>query len=82
MDAGASIGGGLLATVASTSAAGAVAGSVAPGVGNLIGAGVGFIAGVGIYIVTDVIEINGKSIVGWIKEGVDWIVDGIVGWFK
>jgi len=29
-----------------------------------------------------VIEINGKSIVGWIKEGVDWIVDGIVGWFK
>ena len=82
VDAGASIGGGLLATVASTSAAGAVAGSVAPGVGNLIGAGVGFIAGVGIYIVTDVIEINGKSIVGWIKEGVDWIVDGIVGWFK
>ena len=38
--------------------------------------------GVGIYFVTEVIEINGKSAVDWAKDGVDWIVDGIAGWFK
>ena len=82
VDAGVSIGGGLLASAAASAATGAVAGSVAPGVGNLIGAGVGFVAGVGIYFATEVIEINGKSAVDWVKEGVDWLVDGIAGWFK
>lgn len=82
VDTGVSIGGGLLASAAGSAAAGAVAGSVAPGVGNLIGAGVGFLAGVGIYLVTEVVEINGKSAVDWVKEGVDWFADGIAGWFK
>ena len=82
VDVGVGVGTGFLATIASSAAVGAVSGSVAPGVGNLIGAGVGLLVGVGTYLVTEVIEIKGQSIVDWAKDGVDWIVDGITGWFK
>ena len=75
VDAGFSIGGGALASAAASAAAGAVAGFVAPGIGNLIGAGVGLIVGVAFYFGTEVIEINGKSLVEWSKEGVDWLFD-------
>ena len=82
VDAGVSIGGGFLATIASTAAVGAVSGSVAPGVGNLIGAGVGLVVGVGVYFFTEVLEINDKSAVDWLKESADWIADSIVDWFN
>ena len=73
VDAGFSIGGGALASAAASAVAGAAAGSVAPGIGNLIGAGVGLVVGVVFYFGTEVIEINGKSLVEWSKEGVDWL---------
>lgn len=77
VDTGFGIGGGIIASAVSSAVAGAVAGSVAPGVGNLIGLGVGFVTGVIYYGVTELIEYNGKSLVDWAKEKVDWMVDGV-----
>ena len=74
VDAGVSIGGGLLATAAALAVKGAVSGSVAPGIGNLIGAGVGFVAGIVIYVATEVIEDNGQSLIACLKEDVDQVV--------
>ena len=50
--------------------AGGLIGSFVPGVGNVVGAVVGFVAGVGLYYVTDVLEIGGKSIRNHIKDGI------------
>ena len=49
-----------------------------PGAGNIAGAVVGFASGVGYYILTDVVTINGKSVVDWTKEGAGWIADQVV----
>ena len=63
-------------TMAGTAAAGAAIGSLIPIplVGTIGGAAVGVV----IYVLTDVMEINGKSIVGWVKEGAAVIADGLV----
>lgn len=61
-----------------SAAAGAAIGSVAPGPGNAIGAVGGFVVGGTIYIVTDVITINDKSLVDWGKEGLGWVGDRTV----
>ena len=65
-------------TIWASTAAGAAIGSVAPGPGNVIGAVGGFVVGGTIYIVTDVITINDKSLVDWGKEGLGWVGDKVV----
>ena len=60
---------------------GAVAGSVAPGVGNLIEMGVGILTGAVTYVMTEVVEINDKSLVEWADEGIDCLVNKIGSWF-
>ena len=60
---------------------GTVAGSVAPGVGNLIGMGVGILTGAATYVMTEVVEINDKSLVEWADEGIDCLVNKIGSWF-
>ena len=84
VDAATSLAGGWLAGLAGTGATalatkiGVVAGTaIAPGVGTLIGAAAGVVAGGIIYVATEVVEINGKSAVEWIKEGFDNIADSI-----
>ena len=64
-------GGSMWAAGAAGGAAGTAVGSVIPGAGNLVGAGVGFVIGVGLYIVTDMIDFNGKTARNWVKEGVN-----------
>ena len=51
-------------------AGGTVAGSIVPGIGNVAGAIAGFAAGIGLYFVTDVIKVEGKSIKDHVKDGV------------
>ena len=55
---------------------GALAGSLVPGAGNIVGAVAGFVIGVGIYYITDVITVKGKSIRDHIKDG----ISGLFGW--
>ena len=62
------IAGTFLSTVAAGAAIGAVSGSVAPGVGNLIGAAVGVVVGVVFYILTEVVEYDGKTYADRTKE--------------
>ena len=57
---------------------GAIAGSVFPGLGNIIGAVAGAVVGVGAYVLTDALEINGRTISEWTKEGAAIVADGIV----
>ena len=66
IDLGIGLGTTLVSTVVSSAVAGAVAGSVAPGVGNLIGMAAGTLVGIGIYIATEVVEVNGTSFVEWL----------------
>lgn len=66
---------------AGTKIGGAIGTAVSPGVGTAVGIGVGFVISGVSYLISDVIKINGKSIVDWGKEGLDWVVDGIRGWF-
>ncbi|WP_105616994.1 RHS repeat-associated core domain-containing protein [Vallitalea okinawensis] len=68
------VGGG--AILASTEA-GALAGSIVPVYGNLVGAGVGFVVGIGYTVVTDVVEIDGKTVEDHMKDGLDAVVDEI-----
>lgn len=79
VDACVSVGGGWFAGTSATIAVakiGAVAGTtIAPGVGSLIGAGVATLAGIVFYFVTEVVEIDGKSIVDHLKDDVDTLVD-------
>ena len=77
VDAGVGAGGAFLSTIVSGAVSGFLAGSVAPGVGNLIGAGVGLLVNVLYYGATELIEINGKSLVEWAEEGVGWVVDKV-----
>lgn len=70
------------AFAAASAFTGATVGSVAPGVGNLVGMGVGILVGVTAYVVTEVVEINDKSLVEWADEGIDCLVDTIGGWFS
>jgi hypothetical protein len=63
-------GGSIWAAGAAGSAIGNAAGSVFPVAGNVIGAGAGFVIGAGLYALTDMIPIGGKTVRGWIKE---WI---------
>lgn len=65
-------------TIWASSAAGAAIGSIVPGPGNAIGAAGGFVVGGVIYVVTDVITINDKSLVDWGKEGLGWVGDKVV----
>jgi RHS repeat-associated protein len=65
---------------AGTKIGGAIGTAVSPGVGTAVGIGVGFVISGVSYLISDVIKINGKSIVDWGKEGLDWVVDGIRGW--
>ena len=67
-----------LGGIAASTATGAAFGTVVPGAGNIAGAVVGFASGVGYYILTDVVTINGKSVVDWTKEGAGWIADQVV----
>lgn len=57
---------------------GAWIGSVVPGPGNAIGAAGGLVVGGVVYVVTDVITINDKSLVDWGKEGLAWVGDTVV----
>ncbi len=82
VDVGVNATGGMLTSIVSSSVAGALAGSVAPGAGNLIGGVLGALSGFAFSLGLDSIEINDKSIVEWVKEGVDWVVDGIASWFN
>ena len=63
-------GGSIWAAGAAGSAIGNAAGSIFPVAGNVIGAGAGFIIGAGLYVLTDMIPIGGKTVRGWMKE---WI---------
>ena len=64
--------------VAGSTAIGSAVGSVVPVAGNIIGAGISVVAGVGIYFVTEVVEINGKSAVDCVKDVAATISNGIV----
>jgi hypothetical protein len=64
VDTGFGIGG-----IAASAAVGAAVGSVVPGPGNVVGAVAGFVVGVGIYVFTDVVQWNGKSVTEWAKYG-------------
>lgn len=55
---------------------GALVGSFVPGAGNIVGAVAGFVIGVGIYYITDVINVKGKSIRDHIKDD----ISGLFGW--
>ena len=70
-----------MSSVDAGAAVGTVAGSVAPGVGNLIGMGVGILTGAATYVMTEVVEINDKSLVEWADEGIDCLVNKIGSWF-
>ena len=50
---------------------GTLAGSFFPGAGNIIGGVAGFVIGAGIYVLTDMIDYNGKTARGWAKEVVN-----------
>ena len=43
--------------------------------------GVGILTGAVTYVVTEVVEINDKSLVEWADEGIDWLVNKIGSWF-
>lgn len=60
---------------------GAIGTVATPGVGTAIGIAVGVGVGLVSYALSDVLKINGKTVVDWGKEGLDWVVDGIRGWF-
>ena len=64
-------GGTIWAAGALGSKIGAIAGSVAPGAGNIVGGIAGFVIGASIYVVTDMIDYNGKTARGWLKGVVD-----------
>lgn len=66
------------ASIWASTAAGAALGSVVPGAGNVVGAIGGLVVGFGIYLATDAIEINDKTIIDWTKEGAGWVADEIV----
>ncbi len=59
---------------------GSILGSVVPGLGNVIGAAVGFAVGVAVGFLLD-LQINGKSIIDHIRDGVHsfwkWLFGGI-----
>ena len=42
-----------------------------------LGAVVGVGVGIGIYFLTEVVNIKGKSVVGWMKEGAGWVADKV-----
>ena len=65
-------------TIWVSAAAGAWIGSVVHGPGNAIGAAGGLVVGGVVYVVTDVITINDKSLVDWGKEGLAWVGDTVV----
>ncbi len=77
VDAGLGIGSMALSAAAGAKI-GALAGSVFPGLGNIIGAAGGALVGFGAYMLTDVININGKTGSEWIKEGAAVVADGLV----
>lgn len=58
----------VIAEAAAGGKLGALAGSICPGAGNLAGALVGIIVSTSLYVATDVIKINGKSVREYIKE--------------
>ena len=72
---------GVTGSIVAGAVSGAITGSCAPVVGNIVGAGVGCLISVGIYFVTDVIEIDDKPIIDYAKDGVDWICDQVEEWF-
>ena len=59
---------------------GSILGSVVPGLGNVIGAAVGFAVGIAVGFLLD-LQINGKSIIDHIRDGVysfwKWLFGGI-----
>ncbi|MBE5899357.1 MAG: hypothetical protein E7279_07110 [Lachnospiraceae bacterium] len=61
--------GGALSMVISGAVTGALLGSVAPGIGTLIGFAIGLVVSLAWYLVFDFIEIDGKSLKDWTKEG-------------
>ncbi|MBO5021409.1 MAG: RHS repeat-associated core domain-containing protein [Clostridia bacterium] len=65
--------------IAASTAIGTAVGSVVPVAGNIIGGAVGFVVGMGYYVATDVVTINGKSIVDWTKDGFGWLANKIAG---
>ncbi len=77
VDAGLGIGS-IALSAAAGAKTGAIAGSVFPGLGNVIGAAGGALVGLGTYVLTDVVEINGKTGSEWIKEGASVVADGLV----
>lgn len=72
-DAAVDVGVGLSGIWVSALVGGAVGSLIpVPIVGTLVGVGAGLVAGIGYYIVTDIITFNGKSVVEWAKEGAGW----------
>jgi len=61
---------------------GTAIGTAFPVVGNIIGAIAGAIVGIGMYFVTDVIEINDRSFKEMADDAIDWVVNGIKSWFS
>ena len=55
---------------------GAVTGSVVPVVGNVAGAILGFIVGLGIYYLTDTMDVEGKTIRDHAKDAVSELLSG------
>ena len=64
-------GGSIWAAGAAGSAIGTAVGTIIPGAGNVVGAGAGFLIGIGLYVVTDMLQFNGKSLRTMAKEGVN-----------
>jgi hypothetical protein len=70
--------GGLAASAVTGAAIGAAFGTVVPGLGNIVGAAAGFLIGVGIFALTESLQINGRSVVDWTKYGVNTVFDAAV----
>ena len=66
--AGSTLLSGAVSSMVSSAVAGTAVGSVAPGIGNLIGMAAGAVVGIGMYVITDVVNINGKSFTEWLDE--------------
>ncbi len=61
---------------------GTTIGTAFPVVGNIFGAIAGAIVGIGMYFVTDVMEINDRSFKEMADDAIDWVVNGIKSWFS
>jgi hypothetical protein len=71
--------GGIAASAAAGAAIGAAAGTIVPGAGNIVGAVAGLLVGVIIYVATEAVQINDKSVKDWTKEYANNAVGAVAG---